>query len=69
MSKNFVYKPNQYSEVEVETPEDVTQYLVILRMDMPCSDATINFLNFDNDDGNIVLGDFCGTKSLWCKFE
>lgn len=67
VSGNFLYRPNDFYEIEVDTEPGVIQYLVILRMDLPCQDAVVEFVDYEDYDGKIILGSFCGTKFQWSK--
>lgn len=66
ISKSIVYQPGNH-EVEIINQPGIVQYLVIMRINVPCLDAAIEFDGYDNNGGQIELGDFCGTKLQWCK--
>ncbi len=69
ISKSIIYQSNEYYEVKIISQPEIVQYLVIIRINMPCKYAFIRIKDFDDHDGEILLGDICGTKFLWRKFH
>lgn len=66
VSKNFIYRPNKF-DIKIISQPNTIQYMVVLDLKVPCNQATIEFINYDNHDGETQLGEFCGDTVQTCK--